>query len=200
MNQESPELYSWGVSKQFDIDGIELIIDTETGESFASISGYARMSGKPVDTIAKRVKRLSKGLDISSKNQAQIPTPGGLQGGTLISEDFVCQWLPKDNPKMATQLMKLGVRKFFHQLAGYTVSRSTQALAPAIESKLEKIQEENNIIITMLKKFDSAVETSSEAIAQKAEEKLDEYHGKKALEFKRIRERNEINKYLRRNR
>ena len=52
----------------------------------------------------------------------------------------------------------------------------------------------------MLKKFDSAVETSSEAIAQKAEEKLDEYHGKKALEFKRIRERNEINKYLRRNR
>ena len=40
--------------QRFDHDGIELIINTETGESFASISGYARMSGKAQSTINPR--------------------------------------------------------------------------------------------------------------------------------------------------
>jgi hypothetical protein len=43
------------ILQRFDHDGIELIIDTQTGESFASIKGYARMSGKSHNAITMRV-------------------------------------------------------------------------------------------------------------------------------------------------
>jgi hypothetical protein len=44
---------------RFDRDGIEIIIDLNTGESFASISGYARMSGKAMSTISERASTTS---------------------------------------------------------------------------------------------------------------------------------------------
>ncbi|MEL4897239.1 KilA-N domain-containing protein [Crocosphaera sp. Alani8] len=65
----------------------------------------------------------------------------------------------------------------------------------------QQIQQSIFQILDAIQKLQTLdTETTAKEIAQKAEEKLDEYHGKKALEFKRIRERNEINKYLRRNR
>lgn len=39
---------------RFENDGIELVIDTNTGEAFASQTGYARMSGlidKPLTNV-----------------------------------------------------------------------------------------------------------------------------------------------------
>ena len=49
--------------ERFDKDGIELIIDTATGESFASISGYARMSG--IDPLV--IEKESCVLEIDGK-------------------------------------------------------------------------------------------------------------------------------------
>nr|QNL31596.1 MAG: hypothetical protein [Bacteriophage sp.] len=101
--------------QRFDHDGIELIINTETGESFATVRGYARMSGKTHTTILRRLKVVTPEV----LNHAQIQTAGGLQGGALIPEDLICQWLPKDNPAMASQVLKLGVRLFLHTIAGF---------------------------------------------------------------------------------
>ena len=106
--------------ERFDKDGIELIIDTATGKSFATAKGYARMSGKDYDTIKKRCQR--GGLE-----SAEIPTEQGFKRGTLIPESLIVEWLPKDNPVMATQIMQLGVRVFMHKLAGYEVT--TTAIA-----------------------------------------------------------------------
>lgn len=39
-------------------DGIEIYVDQETGESFASVSGYARMSGKAPQRISDRLKTI----------------------------------------------------------------------------------------------------------------------------------------------
>jgi phage antirepressor YoqD-like protein len=101
--------------QRFDQNGIELIIDTQTGESFATAKGYSRMSGKDYDTVKKRCQR-------GGLLTAEVPTEQGFRWGTLITEDLISEWLPKDNPTMATQLMKLGVRVFMHKLAGFEIS------------------------------------------------------------------------------
>lgn len=121
--------------QRFDQNGIELIINTQTSENFASINGYARMSGKLASTISRRLKLLHKeGLD-----QAEILTTTGLKTVALISEDLICQWLPKDNPKLASQILKLGVRLFLHTLAGFQVKSDAIETNKQLESQIAEL-------------------------------------------------------------
>ena len=128
--------------QRFDQNGIELIIDTETGESFASISGYARMSGKAQSTISGR---LATYRDEALKT-AEILTTTGLKTVRLISEDLICKWLPKDNPELASQVLKLGVRLFLHTLAGFRVKSEAIAEVRQLESQIVKLSEEKQIL------------------------------------------------------
>ncbi len=118
----------------FNKDGLELIIDTETGESFASVSGYARMSGKAQSTISERIGK-------TTVNEAQIQTKTGSKTIRLISEDLIVEWLPKDNPEMATKMMKAGVRMFLHILAGYEVQSTAVKTKTQAEMLLIYAQE-----------------------------------------------------------
>jgi hypothetical protein len=120
--------------ERFDKDGIELIIDTATGESFASVSGYARMSGVSKQAISKRLQTVNP---VNSKT-AEILTVSGLKTVNLIPESTIVEWLPKDNPAMASQIMQLGVRVFMHKLAGYEVT--TTAIKPKTALELAKEQ------------------------------------------------------------
>lgn len=74
-------------------DGIELVIDTRTGESFATQSGYARMSGKSKSTISERI---SRGVRLGDVKEGEIQTAGGLQKITLIPVKDVIDWLLTD--------------------------------------------------------------------------------------------------------
>ncbi|BBG58009.1 hypothetical protein [uncultured phage] len=121
--------------QRFDHDGIELIIDTQTGESFATVRGYARMSGKTHTTILRRLKVVTPDV----LNHAQIQTAGGLQGGALIPEDLICRWLPKDNPAMASQVLKLGVRLFLHTIAGFQVKSDAIETNKQLESQIAEL-------------------------------------------------------------
>ena len=121
--------------QRFDHDGIELIIDTQTGESFATVRGYARMSGKTHTTILRRLKL----VDPDALNHAQILTTTGLKTGALIPEDLICQWLPKDNPAMAFQVLKLGVRLFLHTIAGFQVKSEANETNKQLESQIAKL-------------------------------------------------------------
>jgi hypothetical protein len=125
--------------QRFDNDGIELLIDTETGESFASQAGYARMSGVQYDTIRKRVQRLSEtSSDTITLKTAEIETPEGIRSVTLIPESIICRWIVMDNPSVAENLMRLGVRVFLHEMAGYKVtSEATDPPRPLSEAELE---------------------------------------------------------------
>jgi phage antirepressor YoqD-like protein len=128
--------------QRYDNDGLELVIDTATGESFASISGYARMANLDKSTISRRLC-----VDTQEEKRAEINTPAGIRAVALISENLIAEWLPKDNPKLATQMIKLGVRMFLHKLAGYSVTTTAiqtpttylealKALVASEESKL----------------------------------------------------------------
>lgn len=98
--------------QRFDHDGIELIINTETGESFASISGYARMSGKIASTISRRLKVVDSGV----LNHTQIQTASGLQQSRLIPINIVTSMLLSDYNQTPTQkLFKSLVAIYKHQ-------------------------------------------------------------------------------------
>jgi hypothetical protein len=101
----------------FNNDGLELVIDTNTGEAFATQSGYARMSGKDRTTIVKRCQ----GCEPETIKKAEIITAGGLQGCELIPAKIVFRWLMKDNPELAEKMGTVGATVYLHQLAGYKV-------------------------------------------------------------------------------
>lgn len=125
-------------------DGIEILIDTTTGESFASIRGYARMAGKAESTIRDRISKLSEGAREMGIFEAQIPTGKGFQGARLIREDLICEWLPQDNPSAAKSLLKLGVRVGLHKLAGYEVKTTaivSQPVPTQIQALLAAVQQ-----------------------------------------------------------
>lgn len=117
--------------KRFDRDGIELVIDTCTGEAFATQSGYARMSGKHRSTIVKRCK----GCESGRVANHEVQTAGGLQGCELIPADLVYDWLLNDKLELARAMGKAGATVYMHQLAGFKVSST--ATEPIVKPKPE---------------------------------------------------------------
>lgn len=117
----------------FNNEGLELIINSETGESFSTVSGYARMSGKARSTLTERLSKLPV-------ITTEVNTGGGVQGVRLISEDLMVEWLPKDNPEMATKMMKAGIRVFLHTLAGYNVSSNAVQKFKTPQTYLEALK------------------------------------------------------------
>lgn len=95
-----------------------------TGEAYANISGYARMSGRAQSTISDLVK-LHRNSDIL---KAEIDTGYGFKLHRLIPADIVFEWLMSDNPKLAQAMGKAGATVYLHQLAGFKVS--SNAIAP----------------------------------------------------------------------
>lgn len=114
--------------QRFDRDGIELIINTRTGESFATVSGYARMSGKAQSTISERIGK-------HPVETAEIETAGGVQGVRLIPGRLACQWLAKDNPELLAAMNEFGWNGYCHQLAGFKIQSTAieQLYAVALE-------------------------------------------------------------------
>jgi hypothetical protein len=120
---------------RFDHDGLELVIDTETGEAFVTQSGYARMVNVSQQAISKRLKTDNQ----NCVKRAEILTKTGLKPTTLIPEDLLCDWLIQDKPDLAKKLMKLGTRAYLHQLAGFKVSSTAiQPQSPATPPQLTR--------------------------------------------------------------
>lgn len=99
-------------------DGIEILINTETGESFASISGYARMSGMSKSTISRRV---AKGVACGDLKMAEIETAGGSQAVVLIPADTCFEWSISDNPELTRAMGRAGATMLMHKMAGFKI-------------------------------------------------------------------------------
>jgi hypothetical protein len=160
----------------FNNDGIEIYIDTKTGESFASVSGYARMANKAQSTISERLQKYRK----NDGSAAEVLTVTGVKTVRLINEDQISGWLPKDNPAMATKLLKLGIRGFLHELAGFKVSST--AVKPE-ESRIEvrqqqpqlSIQEAKEVIADFRLNHALAVSTGNVRLQQQMEVAIAQY-------------------------
>ena len=119
--------------QRYDNDGLELVIDQATGEVFATVSGYARMSGLSKQAISQRVQKLVKKTAIKS---AEIDTGYGVKVVNLIPEDLITDWIVSDNPDLARQMLKAGVRVFLYGVAGYEVKASEPQPTPQPQPEL----------------------------------------------------------------
>lgn len=138
-------------------DALEIYINHKTGESFASVKGYARFSTLSEQTISERVLGLSQTTtkEIPKVFTAELLTADGLQVVNLIDEDLVAEWLPEDNPSLAAQLMKQGIRPFIHKMAGYTHQepRPMIELTTRCVAAIRAIEEEKPILVTTNKEL-----------------------------------------------
>jgi hypothetical protein len=98
-------------------DGLELVIDTQTGECFASQSAVGRMCGKSESTISRWIGSLAQ---IEQKT-AEIQTPAGLRSCALLDESAIFEAFAKYNPSLLAACAKAGIRLYLHRLAGYEI-------------------------------------------------------------------------------
>lgn len=140
-------------------DGVELVIDTQTGESFATQRGYARMSGRDPSTISRRCAKLDESGIIKD---SEIDTGYGVKVVALIPADLVYDWMFEDNLPLAKAMGKAGATVYMHQLAGFSVS-STAMIAPAPQpgpAKLGSSVEVTAAMLSPLKQLLSSVPES----------------------------------------
>lgn len=116
----------------FKSDDLEIIINTQTGESFCSVNGYARMSGKAKSTISGRVEKLVQSGEIK---EDEVNTGYGFKLVRLIPAQLAFKWALKDNTALAEQMGACGATVFFHKLAGYEVT--SEAIQPQPQTTAE---------------------------------------------------------------
>lgn len=86
---------------RFDSEDLELVVDTATGLAYASIRATARMLETPESTIRLALK----GAQDFNVINAEVHTPGGLQGAQLYSSDVVFKLAFKYHPQMAMKVV-----------------------------------------------------------------------------------------------
>ncbi|MBD2515206.1 hypothetical protein H6G93_09330 [Nostoc sp. FACHB-973] len=115
--------------ESFNVDEFEFFTDSETGECFTSARGYSRLSGVNLSIISKRVG-----------------------GDKLIGLDQIADWLAKDNPVIARELLKAGIKSCMQTLGGQLVHSASyeeaielmlshRARVKLLESRVRELEE-----------------------------------------------------------
>ncbi len=175
-------------------------------DGFINLTQMCKANGKRLDNYL-RLKQTNEYIEVlsrslTSEGTGQNSVLDTIQGGSPNEQGT---W---GHPTLAINLARWISAEFavwcdqniFTLIAtgkSELIQQPTQiALPPEVEAKLDTIQEENRIIIAMLAKFGDVNEVVAKAIADKTKEKLDAYHAKKSEQFKRIKEQNEIERFL----
>lgn len=146
--------------------GIELVINTDTGEVFATISGYARMSGRDKSTISRRMETVAG----ETKKTAEIQTTQGLRTVALIPASLVFEWAMKDKPELAKKMGACGATVYLHQLAGFkvkSVEKSKSTADMLIEFAIAYKEHETRL--AALEKEKEEMKHELEAVSMEAE-------------------------------
>lgn len=168
-------------------DGIELYIDAETGASFASQSGYSRMSNVPLSTLRDRLStsrkidpETAKTLDVSTLDTWRnciIQTATNGRKVNLLGEDWIADNLAVDNPQLLAVMTKLGVRATLHQWAGYTIKSEkpySQLTFEEQEDRLLEYAEKLKERRQQVKQLKSQIGNAKEKVKQNLE-KFEEF-------------------------
>ena len=104
---------------RYEQNGLELLINEATGETFASISALARMTDKSRQSISKYVNGGLEGVTQMVLKSAQIDTGKGISTVNLLNENQILEVIAKYKPDLLVKCAKAGLRLFLHGLAGY---------------------------------------------------------------------------------
>ena len=114
------------VRYETNIESLELVVNEETGDIYASQKATSRMCDVESSTITRFVGGV--GFELLS---AEIQTAGGLQGGArLLNEKQIFQCIAKYNPSLLVQCAEAGLRVYLYGLAGYQVKPEKQFAVP----------------------------------------------------------------------
>lgn len=102
--------------KLYKEEGIEVVVDQNTGETFASISGTARMCNVNESSIRLFIKTSG---EILIKSTEVITAEGKLRRGSLLNEEQILKCIAKYNTELLLKFAQLGLRKFLHTSVGY---------------------------------------------------------------------------------
>jgi hypothetical protein len=144
---------------RFEQDGLELVIDQASGEVYASQAATARMCGVSESTITRW-----KGVAQVKVLQAEILTPGGLQGVALIDESGIFAAFAKYNPQLLVQCAKAGIRIYLYGLAGYKVAPEKPKTALQLAKEQVKLLEQLELKELQIKVLAETNERQAEVI------------------------------------
>jgi hypothetical protein len=99
----------------FKTNTIELVIDSETGETFASVSAVARMTGKDRSLINRYVNGQLKKFSKMELINAGIRTNNGIKYVNLLNEDQMIEVIFRYKPELVKELAKVGIRELIKQ-------------------------------------------------------------------------------------
>lgn len=125
-------------------DGIELVINQQSGCVYTSVRGLARMCDRNESTI-----RSWQGARNIPLIEAEILTQGGLQGARLFNEDGILDALEKYNPVMLRKFANLGVRFYYHSLIGFKQPTEQTEEPKALPTSYEKAQCVNSLAASL---------------------------------------------------
>lgn len=147
---------------RFENNGLELVINTQTGEAFATVRAAAKAIGKSEPIV--RLFIASQGWQLKT---AKIET----QSVRLLNERQILEVIEKYNPNLLSVFAQLGLRTYLHNLVGYgyqTMFTALQTKCPqsyvqALEA-LVKSEKEKELIMAQKKLIEEQNKKLSEAI------------------------------------
>ena len=101
------------------IEGLQVVIDHQTGKVYATQSALARLIDKSDSSVRFHEKMLLRSSQQVDKIEAEILTGAGLRSSQLYGEDFIYSLLAKYKPELLVQAAKAGLRLYFYSVAGY---------------------------------------------------------------------------------
>ena len=129
---------------------LEVVIDTKTGETFASQSAVARMCGVTQPTISKFCSHSKMELETS---EVYVPSSVASHSNKtvkrkvkLLNEDQILDCLYEYNPKLTRAFAQLGLRKYHHEITGYK-HKQNKALYPDRSQEYTDLYQELKDII-----------------------------------------------------
>lgn len=129
-------------------DGLELVIDLETGAVYASISAVARMTDKSDSTINRYVNGKFDTSAAMTLLTAGIVTSTGLKTSALLDENQIFEVFSKYKPDLLLACAKAGLRLFLHRECGFkyrTSAESEPRRLPPIRDAKENLETSQGI-------------------------------------------------------
>jgi len=125
-----------------------LYIRRSSGEVFASIRSAARIVGKD-KAYVRRWMSAQRG-DKYAFETAEVQTPGGLQGGTLLPESALRHLISKYNPELAEACLGAGLKLYLYGSVGFQVQVKSPAQVEAshkYDRRVIEVLEENKKLL-----------------------------------------------------